>query len=139
MSRIRVGLLVFVITLMGASHAHAHASKRRVSTHYWARFQWRDGQKLQLVVYRKFAQVQTLDGKLVASCDIKPLDQSTVDMNCKSAGFSPLTSHAALYIGERQGKKVGVLRFGTWLSGYEQATLELASSGEYTRRPYATH
>jgi hypothetical protein len=160
MSKFQLGFVSFLITLAYALPAHA-AKKAQTTTDYWAQFEWRDGRKMQLVIFEKsahhaFAQIQTLDGKALASCDVKPLDNSAIDMTCKSSGFSPLTSHAALYIGERQGKKAGILRFGTWLSGYEQAVLEVKidrsnrlrapvlaverkGTGEYTPMSYATY
>ena len=123
MTKFYVGFVSFLIALAYGMPAHAAASKKPA---YLAHFEWRDGKKLKLVInterHRPVAKIFSSKGEVLASCDVKTIADG-IDLSCVSSGFSPLTSHATIFIGERQGKKAAILRFGTWLSGYEQTML----------------
>jgi hypothetical protein len=89
--------------------------------------------------FRAIAVTATeMNEKLEAICSVqqvesyamaqgKPPQAASVELSCKSAALGALTAPATLYFQDASGvatsRKKPVLRFGTWLQGYQQAVL----------------
>ncbi len=130
--------------------AHSAAAEKPF---YAATFKWnpspRSGKTLQFTILKnhhhgfsdsrwiaKIDEVSRDGQRVEAICSILSLETyshgkalliSSVDMSCKSTGLGALSSPATVYFPDANAKSTArntaILRFGTWLQGYQQAAL----------------
>lgn len=139
--------IVFGMGILIAMGAEGSTTK----TFYRASFQWNNGagtsrNTLRLVIAQS-KKPRYNDPKLVAKimngqrveaiCSIQGVEgngtlASSVDMSCKGTALGALAAPATVYFPEKldganaksTSRNMPVLRFGTWLQGYQQAVLK---------------
>lgn len=124
----------FVFVSLVALSAVLPMSRANADVAYSARFTFQK-EPMKLVIHREAsgssAQILTAAGAVQARCKFKNVERDesqkpvVVDMECKSAQFSPLVRQASLFWPNGAGSSSPALRFGTWLEGYEQVRLSV--------------
>ncbi len=95
-----------------------------------------NGKPMKVLIHRPSmnagasAQIQSENAR-VASCEVKSIERDetmkpvAVVMDCQNPGFKQLANTVTVFWPGLNPQNVPVIRFGTWLSGYEQAKLKV--------------
>ena len=124
---------VFAATAFAALVA-LPSSQANAEVAYSANFKFQK-EPMKLVISRtpagSSAQILAANGAIQARCSLKHVERDegskplAVDMECRSAHFSPLVRPATIFWANGADSSAPALRFGTWLEGYEQVRLNV--------------
>jgi hypothetical protein len=147
--RLAAGVFFLATVPLAEGATVSACGKATGETLYSAIFKWsseaQSGKTMKIII-AKAKKPGFKDSKIVAkilngkSCEAvcnvekletfgseKSLKAASVDMNCKSAALGALAAPATVFFQNESDPSLGepksVLRFGTWLQGYEQASL----------------
>ena len=115
--------------------------QKATRVYFSASFKWK-AQPMKVIIAKvpeqrdpvAFISSQTCE----ATCQIKEVDTASVELACRSTAFAPLTTPATVFIAAHKSGQ-STLRFGTWIQGYQQASLriDLNRAGELGSPPLA--
>lgn len=141
-TRILIVLSVLVAFLSFPAWVSADTCEPMVNPAFSASFEWNAtngaNHKMSVRIAKNSADAQILAGtQCLAVCHVKPEAADTeigrtiasitpqhVDLDCSAADFSALTGPATL-IFRGIGVDTPLIRFGTWLDGYREASLTI--------------
>lgn len=152
MDRQFIGVLLVALLLILANARHSLGAVDRgcgvsfKKVDYSAQFTWKGklsnlsvGTAIENGKLRWLAQIASTRGGVQscqAICEVQHLEVDrfresapvSLDMKCQSSGFAPLETKAVL-LWASEIQQAPMLRFGTWLSGYQDAVLKVELDG----------